>query len=144
LKQILPPMKFIDSAYKDTINAGDDKGLYSLASVPLIGKLAYWHMGRGQISEMELYEKRLAKEKKSLAQIKDRVEVDNTLRGKYQPELTKLRRINNFQSVLNENKKRINLVKKREKLGADVGDRVEVLQNKRTEMIKSFLDRIED
>ena len=46
-RQILPPFKFIDSTTKDIWSAGDDKGLEAVGSVPFVGKLAYWHMGRG-------------------------------------------------------------------------------------------------
>jgi len=47
VKQILPPFKFIDSVTRDIVTAGDEKGLYTTKSVPLVGKLAYWHIGRG-------------------------------------------------------------------------------------------------
>ena len=53
-RQILPPFKFIDAATKDIVTAGDDKGLYTINSVPVVGKLAYWHMGRGsKIDKMD-------------------------------------------------------------------------------------------
>ena len=46
VKQILPPFKFVNALFKDARTIGDEKGLEVVNSVPLIGKLAYWHMGR--------------------------------------------------------------------------------------------------
>jgi len=47
LKQILPPMKVIDAVTKDITTAGDDKGLESVNSIPVGGKLYYWWFGKG-------------------------------------------------------------------------------------------------
>jgi hypothetical protein len=42
-----PPVKFINSVYKDIMTAGDEKGLESVQSIPLVGKLYYWWFGKG-------------------------------------------------------------------------------------------------
>lgn len=46
LKTILPPIKFIDSVYKD-IASGGEKGLETIDSIPIGGKLYYWWFGKG-------------------------------------------------------------------------------------------------
>jgi hypothetical protein len=46
-KQILPPFKFADSLYKDITRAGDGKGLETVQSAPMFGKLYYWWFGKG-------------------------------------------------------------------------------------------------
>lgn len=46
-RTILPPFKFADALYKDIVTAGDDKGLETVASIPVGGKLYYWWFGKG-------------------------------------------------------------------------------------------------
>lgn len=47
LKQILPPAKAIDAAYKDIKSMGDGKGSELVQSVPIFGKFYYWWFGKG-------------------------------------------------------------------------------------------------
>jgi len=47
LRQILPPAKAIDALYKDIASAGDEKGLETPSSIPIVGKLYYWWFGKG-------------------------------------------------------------------------------------------------
>ena len=46
-KTILPPFKFLDSAYKDIIQANEISQLETLQSIPVGGKLYYWWFGKG-------------------------------------------------------------------------------------------------
>jgi hypothetical protein len=48
VRQIAPPFKLVDALSKDINKAGDEKGLESTASIPLIGKLYYWWFGKGK------------------------------------------------------------------------------------------------
>lgn len=48
VRQIAPPFKFIDALSKDINKAGDEKGLETVASIPLVGKLYYWWFGKGK------------------------------------------------------------------------------------------------
>jgi hypothetical protein len=45
-RMILPPFKFLDSAYKDLVNS-TEKGYETIQSIPFGGKLYYWWMGKG-------------------------------------------------------------------------------------------------
>lgn len=144
-RQILPPFKFIDSAGKDIITAGDEKGLEVIGSIPVVGKLAYWHIGRGTSKREDLWNRRLRKRKAKLNEIKDRYEKTENKTAfiqKHREELTELKIINGLQGRLNEYRKRINKLKsaeespKRKKL-------IQELENKRTELIKKFLKRTE-
>ena len=141
-KQILPPFKFIDSAGRDIMSAGDGKGLKSLDSIPIVGKLAYWHMGRGAKSNEELWNGRLAKERSKLKDIKERVEADRTLLPKYRADLVRLKRIDRLQGQLNKRRKIVNRLKNLEKTtGRDYSKRIEDIEKRRTAMIQSFLER---
>jgi hypothetical protein len=46
-RQILPPIKIVDAVTKDIATVGDDKGLETVSSIPIIGKLYYWWFGKG-------------------------------------------------------------------------------------------------
>jgi hypothetical protein len=48
VRQISPPFKFIDSLSKDINSAGDEKGLETIGSIPVAGKLYYWWFGKGR------------------------------------------------------------------------------------------------
>jgi len=138
LKLILPPVKFIDSLTKDITKAGDEKGLETVGSIPLVGKWAYWRMGRGVSKRDDLWDIRLRKEKRRLNDIKNRMEEapnQNAFRQKYNRELSRLRRANALQGRLNNFKQRINRLKKSGGNKADI-DR---LANKRIDFIKQFL-----
>jgi len=139
-KQILPPFKFIDSAGRDIMSAGDGKGLKSLDSIPIVGKLAYWHMGRGAKSNEELWNGRLAKERSKLRDIKERVEADRTLLPKYRADLMRLKRIDRLQGQLNKRRKIVNRLKNLEKTtGRDYSKRIDDIEKRRTAMIQAFL-----
>jgi hypothetical protein len=47
MKQIAPPHKLADALTKDISTAGDEKGLESVQSIPIVGKLYYWWFGKG-------------------------------------------------------------------------------------------------
>lgn len=123
LKQILPPFSFINALGKDIIKADDInthpknemwwQGLETLNSVPLVGKLTYWHMGRGQHKREELYEIRFKKEKQRLNEIKDELEqLDGEdyrrFYNKHFRELNRLKLVNKIQGQLSANKRQIN------------------------------------
>jgi len=64
VKTIAPPFKFLDSLYKDIVTAGDEKGLETVQSIPIGGKLYYWWFGKGVKKaerERKKYEKAQAK-----------------------------------------------------------------------------------
>ena len=141
LKLILPPVKFIDSVSRDIITAGDNKGLYSTSSIPVIGKLAYWHLGRGKRSEVELWNHRLSKERSRLENIKDKTEGDSSLIQEYRVELARLRKLNRLQGKLNKKRRIINKMENlQKKTGVDYSKRIKEIEDSRTAMIKAFVE----
>jgi hypothetical protein len=140
-KQILPPFKFINSAYKDVATAGDGKGLYTTQSVPVLGKLAYWHMGRGKDNQRDIWEARFSQEKRRLNKIKDKVDRDGTLARKYAYELRRLKLINKIQADLNKKQSRINKLEDLERSGVDYSATKKKLQQYRIMKMKQFLEQ---
>jgi len=59
MKTVLPPAPLVDQLWKDIRTAGDNKGLETVQSIPLVGKFYYWWLGRGvlkrQISDDAMY-----------------------------------------------------------------------------------------
>jgi hypothetical protein len=141
VRQILPPFKFMDSAGKDIISAGDDKGLEMVGSIPLVGKLAYWHIGRGTHKRDDLWNKRLRDKKSNLNKVKDqyeRAEDKIAFRAEHRADLIELRRIGRLQGILNKYRKRINKLKSLEDT-KEIRERIQRLELKRTELIKRYL-----
>lgn len=48
VRQIAPPFKALDAITKDINRSGDEKGLETPASIPIVGKLYYWWFGKGK------------------------------------------------------------------------------------------------
>ncbi len=141
-RQFLPPFKFIDSAGKDIITAGDEKGLEVIGSIPVLGKLAYWHLGRGTSKREDLWDRRLRKEKSKLNKVKSKLETSKNkpqFRQANRKALIRLNRANRLQGRLNEYKKRINRLKS---LGENPTRKkaIQRLEQRRTGLIKAFLD----
>jgi SAM-dependent methyltransferase len=139
-KQILPPFKFLNAAYKDLLTTGDEKGLEMVGSIPVIGKLAYWHMGRGSYNNKDYSEQKFSDKKRTLNSIKDKVEADPKLRGKYIKELAQLKAVNKVQARMNEQTKRINKLKASEKLtGRDNSKIIENLEKQKIKLAENYL-----
>jgi len=142
-KQILPPFKFLDAATKDIVKAGDEKGLETLASVPVFGKLAYWHMGRGVAKRGDLWDRRLNKQNKRLKKFKqdyDESADRPAYLRKYKKELADYRKIKSFKNRINGIKRRINRLKKLEQTELRK-NAILKLEQKRTDMIKEYLKK---
>ncbi|MCK5451195.1 MAG: hypothetical protein KAI70_05475 [Candidatus Omnitrophica bacterium] len=140
-RQILPPFKFIDAAGKDILHAGDEKGLEVMASIPIAGKLAYWHFFRGKHKREDLWDRRLRKKKAELNKVKNKLDTSKNKREfkhKYHTELLELKKINEFQGELNQIKKRINKLKSLTE-SITRKEYIQKLTLKRTNMIKLYL-----
>lgn len=140
-KQILPPFKFLDAATKDIVKAGDGKGLETLASIPVFGKLAYWHMGRGVSKRGDLWDRRLRKKESKLKDLKQKYDESKDKRDfkiKYKEELSDYRKTKNFRTRINRIKRRINKLKSLPETQQRL-DAISKLEEKRTNMIKEFL-----
>jgi len=142
-RQILPPFKFIDAATKDIVTAGDDKGLYTPASIPVVGKLAYWHMGRGQRSKGDRWDRKFSKEKRRLNEVKeqfDRSKNKLKFRVDHKKEFAALKKTKKIQGRLNKYRKRINKLKALPQSKNTEGI-IRNLENKRSALIMKYFGR---
>ena len=140
-RQILPPFKFIDSITKDMISAGDGKGLEMLGSLPIIGKLMYWHMGRGKGKRKDLWDIRWSKKKKKLKALNERYEQSkNKFKFKQKhPEWKDYGAMVQKQKEISRRTKRINALKSQEETKI-IKKKIERLEKQRQESIKKFLE----
>ena len=140
-KQILPPFKFIDSASKDIYNAGDDKGLELTGSIPLLGKLAYWHLGRGTSKRKDIWDIRLSKYRQNVTDVHEDYEKSkdkSSFMREHHKELAEYHRLTQFQGRINNYRKIVNQLKSRPETDS-TKKRIEQLEERRTELIKNFL-----
>ena len=141
LKQILPPVKFLDAFTKDVISAGDGKGLKTLDSVPLIGKPLYWRMGP---ASEDIWDIRYKRQKKRLKKVQDRLERSKNkrkFRARNKEDLQALAAMRSFQSTLNKNRRQQNLLQAKES-SPQIEKRLEALRENRKRIIKKFLGRM--
>jgi hypothetical protein len=140
VRQILPPFKFVDSLSKDILSAGDGKGLQTPQSVPVVGKLAYWHLGRGKDAHRDLWEIRFSKERRRLEEIKERVEENPDLASKYRQEMRRLKAFRRAQYRINQMKSASNKLRQTERrTGSDYSARIDAVEQRRIAAIKRFL-----
>ena len=140
VRQILPPFKFVDSLSKDILSAGDGKGLQTPQSVPVVGKLAYWHLGRGKDAHRDLWEIRFSKERRRLEEIKERVEENPDLASKYRQEMRRLKAFRRAQYRINQMKSASNKLRQAERrTGSDYSARIDAVEQRRIAAIKRFL-----
>jgi hypothetical protein len=141
IRQILPPFKLIDSLGKDVITAGDEKGLEMLGSVPVVGKLAYWHLGRGTKKREDLWARRLRTKRAKLKKIKeglDKTEDRDTYRSKHWEELSEYREVQAFQSKVNKRTKEINKLKSKPE-STILKKLIQRKEQEKTELIRDFM-----
>jgi len=142
-RQVLPPFKFIDSLGKDIITTGDEKGLEVLGSVPVVGKLAYWHLGRGVSKREDLWNRRLRKRKAHLNKIEEGFEKakdKGDYRRKHWEELKELQAVKSLQAGLNRSRININKIKGEEETPGRKRT-IQRLEKERTEKIRKFLKK---
>ena len=123
-QQILPPMKFVNSASKDIIEGyknqvSGDTSTYDHAriidSIPGIGKLYYWHHGRGAENKKSLAENDFKEVSKDARLFKKQLENSDDKRLFIELNLDRFKQMKlqeNFQAALNRNKAVINKLEK--------------------------------
>ena len=142
-KSILPPFKFINAAYKDYTTAGDDKGLEIVQSIPVVGKLAYWHMGRGTSKREDLWDLRLRKEKARLNKQYERFERSENkaaFKMKNRADLAERDRLYALQGKLNKYRTKINKLKAMPD-SKEKHARIDRLEELRTNLIQTYFER---
>jgi len=150
-QQVLPPMKFINSASKDLAEGYDnyvsgDVTSFDHAriidSIPVIGKLYYWHAGRGLENKKSLAEKDFSEAGKDASLFKKQLENSQDKRLFIQSNLDRFKQMKvheNFQAALNRNKAVIN---KLEKIPSteNVQTRLGQLKIQREQILKKYIE----
>jgi len=123
-QQILPPMHFVNSASKDLMEGYDnyvsgDTSKFDHAriidSIPGLGKLYYWHAGRGADLKKSIAEQEFTKAGTDARLFKKQLENSTDKRFFIESNLNRFKQMKlqeNFQAALNRNKAVINKLEK--------------------------------
>jgi len=149
--QILPPFKFVDSigkdigqSYKDYVS-GDTMNLIdarTLESIPVAGKLAYWHWGRGSEYKESIAEREFKEAGKAAKLFKTQLENSKDKRLFLQSNLNDFKQMKlheNFQTQINGITQTINKLEKMNQT-TNVVKRIGQLKNKKEEFMKRYSD----
>lgn len=150
-QQILPPMKFINSASKDIQEgyknyvSGDTANFDHariIDSIPGVGKRYYWHYGRGSESKKSLAENDFKKATKDTRLFKKQLENSDDKRFFIESNLDRFKQMKvhgNFQTALNRNQAVVN---KLEKIPSteNIQTRLGQLKQQREQILQRYFD----
>ena len=151
LGQILPPFRFVNSISKDlnqlygsyiTGDTIDFDHVRIVESIPIGGKLYYWHYGRGEDYKKSNNEQEFGKISKEVAIFKKQLENSEDKRTFLNSNLDDFKQMKmheNFQSALNRNQAVINKLKKIDQT-TNVRERLGQLQQQREVILKRYFD----
>jgi hypothetical protein len=152
--QVLPPFKFIDSISKDALElhdqhvAGDVIDLTqsrTIESIPLGGKLYYWHYGRGEDYKKSLGEQNFKDIGKDIRMFKRQLENAENKREFIYANMNKFKQMKlyeNFQSSLSRNQSVINKLKDIEQT-TNVIERLGKLKAQRELLLEKYFEASE-
>ena len=149
--QLMPPFRFFNSATKDVGEtydnyiAGDTMNFNHariIESIPGMGKLYYWHWGRGADYKKSGNEQEFSKVGKDVKMFKRQLENSEDKRTFLNSNLDGFKQMKlheNFQSALNRNQAVINKLKKIDQT-TNVRERLGQLQQQREVILKRYFD----
>lgn len=143
-QQILPPFKFVNAFSKD-VSGNVEDGLRSVESVPVGGKLYYWHFGRAAGNKKTIEEKDFAKVGKDIRKFAkkfDKAEDKKTFIQTNLDSYKQMKIYQNFQSALNRNKAVINKLEDIPQT-ANVRTRLGQLQEQRRKLINRYFEQVD-
>jgi hypothetical protein len=150
-QQILPPMKFANAASKDIVEgyknhvSGDTSNFDHariIDSIPGIGKLYYWHYGRGSELKESINEQEFKKSSSDARLFKKQLENSQDKRLFIQSNVDRFKQMKlqeNFQAALNRNQAVINKLKKIPST-ANVQKRLGQLKIQRENILKKYVE----
>ena len=154
MQQILPPMKFVNSLSKDLMQsytdyvAGDAMSVADariVESLPVIGKLAYWHVGRGTEYKKSIPEQDFKKAGSEARLFKRKLENAENKRLFLQSNLNDFKKMkihDNIQTSINNIQQTINKLEKLEQT-PNVRKRLGQLEERKEKIFQSYFDHID-
>lgn len=140
-KQILPPFKFIDNIYKDVSNNVTDlNSARFVDSIPVVGKLYYWHFGKGTEFKQSIAEQDFKKEGKDIKKFRERLNNATDKRAFIQANMSEfqtVRRHEVMQGNLNKITALINKLKKVPQT-TNVTQRINQLESRKEQMYQRY------
>lgn len=151
LQQILPPMKFINSASKDLNESynnyvsGDSSSFDHariIDSIPGIGKLYYWHMGRGSEQKESINEQEFKKAGQDARLMKKQIENSQDKKLFITANVDRFKQMKlheNFQASLSRNQAVINKLEKLP-VTANVEQRIGQLKAQKELILQKYME----
>jgi hypothetical protein len=143
-QQILPPFKFANAFSKD-VSSNVEDGLRSVDSVPVFGKLYYWHLGRGSTYKKSQEEQDFAKAGKDVRKFKKKFDDAENKRDFIMDNIDMYKQMKihqNFQASLNRNKGVINKLEELPQTD-NIRKRLGQLQEQRRMLIEKYFQVVE-
>lgn len=140
-KQVLPPFKFIDNIYKDI--SQDVTDLHSarfIDSIPVVGKLYYWHLGRGAENKESIAEQDFKKLGKDVREFKKRLENNTDKRSFVQANMSEYRQMKRHENVQGNLNKYTSLINKLKKVPQteNVKRRINQLEERKEQIMTRY------
>ena len=140
-KQVLPPFKFIDNIYKDI--SQDVTDLHSarfVDSIPVVGKLYYWHLGRGAENKESIAEQDFKKLGKDVREFKKRLENNTDKRAFVQANMSEYRQMKRHENVQGNLNKYTSLINKLKKVPQteNVKRRINQLEERKEQIMTRY------
>lgn len=140
-KQVLPPFKFIDNIYKDI--SQDVTDLHSarfVDSIPVVGKLYYWHLGRGAENKESIAEQDFKKLGKDVREFKKRLESNTDKRAFVQANISEYRQMKRHENVQGNLNKYTSLINKLKKVPQteNVKRRINQLEERKEQIMTRY------
>lgn len=143
-QMILPPFKFINSLFKD-ITKGEMFDLEesrALESVPFVGKLAYWHVGRGQDNRPSIIEQDFSEAGKKFNKFKKKMDEATDKRLFLQANIEDFRQVKIYESFTSSTREITALINKLKKLEqtTNVRKRIGQLEMRKEQIMKRYFE----
>ena len=139
---ILPPFKFLNSSFKDTLDGSmfDLEKSRTLESLPFVGKLAYWNVGRGSEYRPKIEEQDFNKAGKKFRKFKTSFEESNDKRLFLQSNLDDFKQMKIYENFNGSVRKITTLINKLKKLDqtTSVRKRIGQLEERQNQLMKRY------
>jgi GNAT superfamily N-acetyltransferase len=141
---VLPPFKFINSLGKDVSkgNLFDLEESKTLESIPLIGKLAYWHVGRGSEYRPSVEEQDFLKIGRKFNKFKKDFEESNDKRLFLQTNIDEFKQMKIYEGFNSSTKEITALINKLKKIEqtTNVRKRIGQLEERKNQIMQKYFE----
>jgi hypothetical protein len=146
-QMILPPVKFVNALSKDVMSGEifDVENSRLLESLPFIGKLLYWHVGRGSEYRPSIEEQDFKDAGKKFRKFKSSFDKAEDKRGFIKDNITEFRQMKHYEGFASSINSITTLINRLEKLKqtTSVRKRIGQLKERQKQLRQNYFNSIE-